>query len=307
MSQAARLAVAVGFAAVGVTVISAGAMSAQGAGCALISPEANWVKADRDTGSVAVFSADVSAGFLGRSLDDITDAMDLLDAELGGVGQVTVCLFAPQLKPRPEGITAAGQVLHAATLAGPGILAVEALPGTVRQTAGFGLAYLALWHQSGGSGYPEPLASAIGQWYSARLIDRLALHHVTMRRANLYTTGSIIDWTAGSQQETFVWNPQFHETPIGDIVEFAVKERGVEVLATPDAEVWSSIEADWRTQLRVELTGRATPTTRWVVGLGLVFLLLLIAAATAQLRRRAKRKLLVPRSESSPGDFAGPE
>jgi hypothetical protein len=167
----------------------------------------------------------------------------------------------------------------------------------------FGLAYATLWglaQQQGLEGYPEPLATVIGQWYMSRAAGKLDLHHSQMRGGAFFRDPGgegvdSTDWTAAQQPPVYVWNPQFQESPIGDLVAFAVETQGPEVLLDTDGARWSEIEQKWQAALREEALQGAGSGNAWVIGLavivGFVGLAILLALLNRRSRRRIKEKL----------------
>jgi hypothetical protein len=72
-----------------------------------------------------------------------------------------------------------------------------------------------------------------------------------------------------------------------------------------EGAVWAEIESEWRTAMRVELTGRSTPTTGWKIGIAIIITILVVGTAVAtisvvQVRRQKKRP---PTEAPIPGFF----
>jgi hypothetical protein len=100
------------------------------------------------------------------------------------------------------------------------------------------------------------------------------------------------DWTAaGPQAPVFAWNPQFAESPIGDMVGFAVASRGSEVLLDPTEPTWASVESEYRAALNEELLGDVGGSFGWPWGLAIVVIVLVLAVVLSTYEWRRKRKL----------------
>jgi hypothetical protein len=95
---------------------------------------------------------------------------------------------------------------------------------------------------------------------------------------NLFETESLIDWTVGNHEISRTWNPERNARSIGDFIDFAVRTRGTGILMATDSALWAEIETEWRTAMRVELTGRSTPTTGWKIGIAIIVAILAVGA-----------------------------
>jgi hypothetical protein len=123
--------------------------------------------------------------------------------------------------------------------------------------------------------------------------------------SNLFDTEARIDWTAGEQEIFRTWNPERNFRSIGDFVDFAARTRGMDILLVTDGAAWAEIEGNWRTALRVELTGRSTPTTGWKIGIAIIVTILVtgIAVVTISVVQHRRRKKRPPTEAPIPGFF----
>ncbi len=109
------------------------------------------------------------------------------------------------------------------------------------------------------------------------------------------------DWVGSEPQAAVLsWNPEFSEAPIGDMVEFAVAERGFEILADPTTETWAAVEVDYRVGLQEELFGDVGGSFGWPWGLTMVVVILLLALTLSGFEWRRKRRLKQRRAVSEP-------
>jgi hypothetical protein len=178
-------------------------------------------------------------------------------------------------------------------------------PGFVGPAAAYALAHQALW-QNNGEAFPEPIASVIAQWYRARVLERLDLYHAEVMFENFFDTDAVIDWTEGLQEPVQNWIPENNFRAIGDFVDFAVAEHGTEVLLETDGATWSEIEGEWRLDLRSDLTGRDTPTTDWLLGVGIAALIIVgaLVAIALGLWSKHRRKGRAATAPPVPGFFS---
>ena len=86
------------------------------------------------------------------------------------------------------------------------------------------------------------------------------------------------------------FDPKTVASPIGDLVDFAVRNHGIGVISDPSQETWAAIDMEWRTAMRDELLeGRqGSYGAEWGVAIVVVFILLAILLAL-QKRRQKKR------------------
>jgi hypothetical protein len=292
------------------------AASAAASSCSAFFPEVAWERVGDTTVELGV--AGVPTGQIGRFASEIEASASAIERDIGGLEGAVVCLASPQAGIDTFDYVPATTRFHA-ILDGPNgllVLSTERV-GSIKPAAAFGLAHLALWDASDGQGWPEPLASAIAQWYRAVALDRLELYHVQAQGIDFTTdpitgegnyglnfgTDPIIDWFASTQPPVRVWDPTTNEAPIGDFIEFTVDAEGTEVLLDTDEGAWQQREGAWRTALVADLTGRTTPTTTWRNGVILTVALILVASLIALGGWAAKRRLR--RKGSTPAPIPG--
>jgi len=241
-------------------------------------PDQEWVGVV-DEGGVAVHSAALDSGIAARFADDALEVAALLRSDLGSIPDMTVCVYGADTtldgsELQDMGLLPEGQRLHAVMFADEALLFVDAQQTRlVGDAISLGLANIALWHvaaTAGETGYPEPLASAIGQWYASRLNGKSGTHRATMRVAAFYNDprgdAEASDWLVARQQPISVWNPEYQESPIGDLVADAVAARGTGILRDPDPEEWAAADLAWRAALRRELLQGAEESRDWIGG-----------------------------------------
>lgn len=258
-----------------------------------------WVPVQEGAGLVtfrAALDEDVALRF-GKAGEATAEQ---LSADLGTFPDTTLCLFGPDTALDPSdlvtaGLLAPGQRLHAAAFLEPAVLFVDSQQfRLVEDAVRLGMTHIALWHLTG-TGYPEPLAGAVAQWYVARNNGKLEQHHANMRVFTFFGdpggNAPPTDWFAAKQAPVLVWNPEFQENPIGDFVAAAVEAAGPEILAEPRPATWEAADVAWRAALRDELLQGADESREWVGGVVIAVIVVLGAAATAWWGRRlAKRK-----------------
>ncbi len=260
-----------------------------------------------DEGGVTVHSAALDSGAAARFADDALEVAALLRSDLGSIPDMAVCVYGAHTtldgsELQDMGLLPEGQRLHAAVFADEALLFVDAQqPRLVGDAISLGLANVALWHlasAAGENGYPEPLASAIGQWYAGRLNGKSATHRATMRVATFYNDprgdADASDWLVATQQPISVWNPEYQESPIGDLVADAVAARGTGIIRNPDPAEWAAADIAWRAALRRELLQGAEESRDWVGGALIAGGSIVAAILLALWGRRRSRRRQVP-------------
>ncbi len=250
-------------------------------GCEGMFPDVEWTSVHAAF-PVTIRAEGVTRGLADRYTNDLRAGIDLIQPELGGLDDVEVCLFADELPLDSIALGwPVGQRLRAASFAPEGVVVLSAWNiGLVKPAGILGLAHQALWQRSDGT-YPEPLGGAVAQWYVARVTNRLERYHSNMRFANLVEPFDPIPWTAGTVESLMLWNPEFQESAIGDFVDFAVQNNGIEVIRSPDATTLEVIQAEWQRRLLIEARGSDEPTRGWIFGAAIVAGSILLAAALA--------------------------
>jgi len=277
------------------TVVSAGAALA---GCSDRFPDEAWQVAGQ-TELLTVSTVSVPEGQALRFADDAAATMALLETELGAAHPIELCIAGRDADLDGSGIVPENERLHSVVFNEDGTVVIDVLEAAFFDEAhAFGLAYATLWGvaaESGSVGYPEPLATTIGQWYLSRAADKLELHHSQMRSGAFFRDPSgqgvdTTDWTAGSQPPVYPWNPQFQESPLADLVAYAVATEGAEILRDPSQERWMAVEQAWQEALRQEALQGSSSGNAWLIGLAIVAGLLTLAGVLAWLNHLAKRR-----------------
>lgn len=274
--------------------------TAADAGCGDQFPDAEWRIVGETDLLVVAITGSVSDGQGLRFADTSAATARQLEEDFGVLPSLNLCVFSEVDELDPSGLVTTGQLLHAAAFNLDGSVYVNTLQSRLfDETQAFGLAYAVLWDvaaEQGLDGYPEPLATVIGQWYLARAADKLELHHSQMRGGAFFRDPAgegieATDWAQSSQPSIYVWNPQFQESPISDLVQWAVDEHGVEVLSDPDPDRWGEIEQEWQDALRDEALQGASGGNDWLIGLAIFVGFIALAALMAWLTHRSKRKI----------------
>lgn len=269
-------------------------------------PTVEWLVATQ-TDLITVKTVDVPEGQALRFADTAAETARTLESDLGTVPPLELCLYAPSANLPTEGLLPVGQQLHSVVF-DDGTVVIGTLQSRIYdETQAFGLSYAALHglaERIGEPAYPEPLASAVGQWYAARAAGKLEVHHSQMRTAAFFRDpdGDGVDpsdWAASTQPPAYTWNPQFHESPISDLVEYAVSTHGISVLEDATTERWETIEIAWQASLRNEAVQGRSSGNAWLVGLGIVIGAVAAAALLALHQRRLKLRAKRPFAERS--------
>ncbi len=288
-----------------VIVVSAPAASADvGDTCAQRFPEVSWSTVS--DGGVRVEATALTDGLAQRFDREIAVIEGWIVDEIGPL-DVTVCLVGTDAAFDVTRFVSGSQRFHARMEMDERLFVMSTeRVGFVGPAAAWALAHHALWQHGVEGGHPEPISSVIGQWYRARILDRLELYHREVMVDNFFDTDAVIAWTADRQPPTRDWDPERNFQAIGDFVDFAVATYGTEILLESSGARWSEIEGEWRTALRADLTGRTTPTTDWIIGISLSVAIVVIAAIAAGLgfwSKRRKRQR-TPTAAPIPGFFS---
>lgn len=286
------------------TFAAAGALAQAESPCEERFPEQDWF-AVSDADGVDTYQAALSQEIGERFAATAADAASVIKADIGVFPDTTLCVFGGSTTLNSEGLLPEGQRLHAATFAADAVLVVDAQQARLVDDAiTFGMAHIGLWHlaaEQGDSGYPEPLAGAIKQWYVSRASGNLEQHHSVMRVSNFFNDpegdASAADWFADSQVPIIVWNPEYQESPIGDFVEDAVARNGTQMLRQPEKAEWAAAELVWRSALREELLQGADESREWIGGVLLAVGAVLGALGLALWSRHQNRRKQEPIGE----------
>lgn len=275
-----------------------GRASAADAWCDVHFPHEDWQPVG-ETEFLTVATAGLPEGQALRFADEASATARMLHDDLGPFPQLHLCVYGPDVRLAPTGILPEGQRVHSVVFNDDATVYIGVLEASFFDEAhAFGLAYAALWQvatELGLDGYPEPLATTIGQWYLSRVAGKTELHHSQMRSGAFFADPSgkgvaATDWTSEAQPAIYPWNPQFQESPVADLVDYAVRTAGPEVLRNPTNARWQAVETSWQEALRDEaLQGRSSGND-WVIGLAIVVGMVGLAGLLAWLTRRSKRK-----------------
>lgn len=237
--------------------------------CATLYPETEWVSISE--GAVSIEGSAIPDGIADRFRQEASIIGGWVVDEIGPVS-MTVCLVGAESTFDRGRYLVGSQQFHVVTDLDAALFAMDTkgAVGLVAPALAFGMSQQALFENNGGQPFPQPIADVISQWYRARVLERLPYYHRSQLGANWFESESQFDWTVGEQEIQRRWDPEKNGSSIGDFVDFAVTTHGNEVLLETDGATWSEIETEWRTALRVELTGRTTPTTGWIAGAALV-------------------------------------
>ncbi len=263
-------------------------------------PDAQWRLVGETALLVASATPSVPDGAALRFADTGAATARVLEADFGSLPPLHLCVFSEEDRLDPSGLESASQQLHAAVFNDDGTVYVNTLQSSFfDESHAFGLAYATLWDvasRQGEVGFPEPLATTIGQWYLSRSAGKLELHHSQMRGGAFFRDPSgegieTTDWTAARQAPALAWNPQFQESPMADLVQYAVERNGVEILQILDGERWAEIEQEWQAALRDEALQGASSGNDWIVGLAIFFGFIGLAGLTAFLTKRSRIRI----------------
>jgi hypothetical protein len=250
-----------------------------------------------------------------RFATDVETIAGAIQGEIGGLLGTAVCLATPEVNLDAGDLVAPGQRLHAVAFGAERLFAISAVEiRMVEDALAFGLPHIAL-HQVGNelgsvAGYPEPLASTIAHWYLARFNGRLERYHSELvvelflddPNPQERTAADATRWVDGTTDDPLLFDPQFVASQMGDLVDYAVNARGVEVLLEPTQETWGELENEWRVALRDELLEgrRGSWGAEWGVAIVVGFVMLAIALALQ--RRWEKRRAAVRRPTPPPDE-----
>lgn len=288
-----------------VGVAAPAAAQAEGA-CAERFPEVDWVRLDT---SVDVYAAGVTAGHAGRYAAEIEDTVTRINEHFGSF-EATVCLFDPGVGLDQSRFVSGSERLHALVLGDERLLVLSTESvGRTGSAAAFGLAHLALWQYSGGTGYPEPQASTIAKYFRSEVRDRAIYDHAEAKAANFYGPEVVTPWGAGAQQNPLKWDPGAGRTTVfsggydpvataaspasthmADLVRFGLDEEGDGFITNSDSALWADLEARWRNALTIELMGTDQPTRTWMGGLAIAIGIVVVAVIAVALGLISKRR-----------------
>lgn len=281
--------------------------------CGARFPEAEWTTLAVDA-PVTMATAGMPPAMAERFAADVERVANQIQDEIGGLTGTAVCLSTPEVKLDAGDLVPPGQRLHAVAFGDEQLFAISAVEiRMVDDTIAFGLPHIAL-HQVANelgfpSGYPQPLASTIGHWYLARVNGRVEQYHSELVVALFLddpnpqerTAADATRWVDSGATDPLLFDPQFVASQMGDLIEYAVGTRGVDVLRDPSQETWGALENEWRVAMRDELLEgrRGSWGAEWGVAIVVGFVLLAIALA---LHRRWQKRRAAARRPTPPPD-----
>ena len=282
--------------------VAGSAAAQQSTPCDAEFPEQAWELVSDEAG-VAAYQAGMRVAEAERYARTARQVATWVGEDFGSFPGATLCVYAAEVELEPSRLVEAGhhprgQRIHAVRYLDTKLIYIDAQqPQLVEDAVALGIAHIAMWHEGGGEGYPEPLAGAISQWYVARRNGKLPVHHTNMRLALFFNNPrneqAAFDWFLGEQEPTVAWNPQFQESPIGDFIDFAVKTNGPEILRSPTPAEWTAAEEGWRQALREELLEGRGETRGWMGGVAIAVGVVLAALGMAiwgRIRNKRKQK-----------------
>lgn len=281
--------------------------------CAEMFPDVEWSSVEVDA-PVSIATAGMSAEMAARYGRDAERVANRIQAELGGLEDTAMCLTVPEITLDVGDLVAPGQRLHVAVFGEEKVFALSAVEiRMVDDAIAFGLPHIALWHLAEelglADGYPEPLASTISHWYLARDNERLERYHAELvvqlflddPNPDQRTAADATPWVAATREDPFTFDPQFVASPMGDLVEYAVDNRGVGVLRDPVQQTWGTLENEWRTAMKVELLDGRSGSWGAEWGVAIIVFFVSLAILLAWLKRR-QNKRAATRRPTPPAD-----
>ncbi len=270
--------------------------------CSSRFPDVEWTTVEVDA-PVSVATSGMAPEMAARFAADAARNANRIHNEIAGLDGVAVCLTTPEVTLDPGDLVAEGQRFHVGVSGEEKLFALSAVEiRFVADALAFGLPHIALYnlaHDIGLEGnYPEPLASTIGHWYLARDNGKAERYHSQLvvglfldnPNPEERTADEVTNWVGTAGEDPMEFDPKTVASPIGDLVDFAVRNHGIGVISDPSQETWAAIDMEWRTAMRDELLeGRqGSYGAEWGVAIVVVFILLAILLAL-QKRRQKKR------------------
>lgn len=270
--------------------------------CAEMFPDVAWSYVAIDA-PVTFATVGMSAAMAARYAADAERVANQIQEELGGLDGAAMCLTVPELPLDVGDLVPPGQRLHVAVFGEEKVFALSAVEiRMVDDAIAFGLPHIALWQVADdlnlADGFPEPLASTISHWYLARANNRLARHHAELvvqlflddPNPDQRTVADANSWVAGVREDPFTFDPQFIDSPMGAMIEYAVASRGVDILRTPDQEIWGAIENEWRVAMKAELLEGRSGSWGAEGGAAIIIFFVLLAILLAWLKHRENKR-----------------
>jgi|GEM_PF-1570461 len=283
-------------------------------GCAAAFPEAAFDTAAR-TGPVVVRGAGVNVEMTERFAGEFSLIVQWLEADIGPLDGVEVCLFADEIALDAEALGwYSDHPLRAVAFGELGAVAVSAWMTRYLQDAGVvGLIHIALWRASGGD-YPQPFADDVIGWYLGRLDGTTeAIHSIFLRQnIGLREPWPPFPWAISTLADPILWRPEFGYGGAGDFTSFVVAAEGAGYLASPDPDRLAALDEGWRQALFDESGAIPGGSKGWIAGVAATAVLLAAAVGFAWMGRRSRlqaemalRRLALAPAADGPGDGGG--
>jgi len=255
--------------------------------------EAVW-DSEVEAGPLTVFGSGMFPAQLQRYADDFGSLASLLEADLGPVEGITVCIFSDEIPWDAQAMGwPEGQRLHTATFGEEGLVVVSAyLAGAALDAGRQGVIHAWLWQMSDGT-YPEPLAEEVKGWYRNRLEQRVEHLHALYVRMNIGLTEPWppTPWTAGHMTDDLLWNPEFSYGGGGDFSNYVAAVAGTAALGDPFNADLATLDTAWRQSLFDESGSIPGGSKGWVTGLVLVTTIVALAVFMAWWSAHTRRRI----------------
>jgi len=278
--------------------VPAGAASAQREGaCAQYLPDVAF-DTRAAAGPVTITGSGVNEAVTERFAEELEGVVTALDAEIGGIDGVEVCLFPDRLPVDSEALGwPEGQTLRALASGEDGVVVLSALFfGQVRAAATVGLVHVAQWRAAGPS-YPDLFAREVIGFYQSRDAGNVETVHRAFVRSNigLREPWGPIPWNAGEIVDPLLWNPEFGYGSAGDFAWFAITNAGPDgdepsIFARPDDARLQQLDQQWRESLFAESGSSGGGSRGWIAGLIALVVVLGAGIALAVLNRLSKTR-----------------
>jgi hypothetical protein len=246
-------------------------------------------------GPARVFTSGIGDEMARRWADTTAGAASFIDATVGGLDGVAVCVFADELPL--DGVELGwheNQHLRAAAFGDEGLIVVSSwLIGTVEASIQRGLVHLAQWRTSEGT-YPARFAQEVLGWYRNRFNDTTESVHLAFVRQNigLREPWPPTPWLEGpSIADPIVWNPEARFGGAGDFTEFAVDMLGPAVVSDPFGTDIEAADEAWRQALFDESGSIPGGSREWIIGAIMVAGAILFAVWMAYQGRRDRQRI----------------
>lgn len=256
-------------AALAFVLLTPSAAAAQETGCdAAVGESVAW-DVETEVRGVVVRGSGVSLALAERVANAIDPWVARAADELAPLDGAEICLFPNEM---PIDAQALGwdpvRVLRAAAFGPEQALFLSTLQASELEPAAvMGVTYLAQWRVD--PAYPEPLGTAVRQFYRSGHEGEVDRNRDVMSFAHLTERFDPIPWTEGAIQPVLLWNIESQTSPIGDFAAYVVEQGEQGLFTAPDAERLMALDESWRGFLLDEARG-GEATSGWLVGLAFI-------------------------------------